>query len=83
MVVSCVAKDRLSGTQAAVAVAPRLYNTGSLVVLQRFSYSMAGGIFQHQGSNLCHLPWQGASLPLSHQEGPSSAYLLNHDFPLC
>ena len=37
MVVSCVAKHRLLGTQASVAVAPRLYNTGSLVVLQRFS----------------------------------------------
>ena len=51
-----------------VVVAPRLQITGSIVVVHRFSVSMARGIFPDQELNSCLLHWQADSLPLSHQE---------------
>ena len=37
--------------------------------------SMACGIFPDQGRNLCLLPWQVDSLPLSHQGSPEACNL--------
>ena len=40
---------------------------GSVFVVCGHSCSVACGIFQDQGSNMCPLHWQVDSLPLSHQ----------------
>ena len=53
-----------------VVVVPRLESTGSVVVVQALSCSVACGIFLDQGSNLCLLHWWSDSLPLSHQGNP-------------
>ena len=45
---------------------PRLYSTGSIVVVHGLSCSEACGIFLDQGSNSYLLPWQADSLPLSY-----------------
>ena len=47
--------------------APRLWSSGSIVVVHGLSCSMACGIFLDQGSNPCLLHWQVDSVPLSHQ----------------
>ena len=48
-----------------VAVASRLWSTGSVAVMHGFSGSAACGIFSDQGWNSCLLHWQVGSLPLS------------------
>ena len=50
-----------------VVVFPGLQSTGSIVVEHRLSCFMAYGILLNQRLNLCLLPWQADSLPLSHQ----------------
>ena len=67
------------GTQASIAVAPRLQSIGSIIVAHRLRCSVAYRIFPNQGSNPCLLLWQADSLPLSH--GSPCACLLSH--PLC
>ena len=44
---------------------------GLTVVADGLGCSVACGIFPDQGSNLCLLHKQAASLPLSHQESPA------------
>ena len=63
MEASLVAEHRLQGTLASVAVACRLWSTGSIAVVHWLSYS-ACGIFPDQGSNPCLLHWQVDSLPI-------------------
>ena len=41
------------------------------------SCSMARGIFPDQGSNLCLLPWQVDSLPLSHQGSTGLSFIIS------
>ena len=53
----------------APALEHQLWSTGSVVV-HGLSCSSACRIFLDQGSNLCLLPWQADSLPLSHQGKP-------------
>ena len=53
-----------------VVVGPWRWSTGSITVVRWLSCSRACGIFPDQGSNLCLLPWQLDSLPLSHQGSP-------------
>ena len=48
----------------------------SVVVVHKLSCSAACGIFLDQGLNPCPLHWQADSLPLSHQENPSSGFIL-------
>ena len=55
---------------ASLAVAPRLWSTGSTVVVQGSRCSMACGILLDQGLNPCLLYWQTSSLSLSHQGSP-------------
>ena len=45
------------------AVAPRLWSTGSAVLVHRLSCSKGWGIFPDQESNLCVLHWHVDSLP--------------------
>ena len=73
-VASLIMGHRLQGVWALVVVAcglsgmaPRLQNTGSVVVAHRPSFSAACGIFPDQGSNPCQLHWQADWSPLSHQ----------------
>ena len=40
------------------------------------SFSTSRGVFLDQGSNLCLLPWQVGSLPLSHQASPLHTLLM-------
>ena len=44
-----------------IVVIPRLYRTGSVVVVRGLSCSVACGIFLDQGLNLCLLHWQAVS----------------------
>ena len=44
-----------------VVVARRLWSAGSVVVVHRFSCSVACGVFPDQGSNPCPLHWQADS----------------------
>ena len=46
-----------------------------IFALHGFSCSAACGLLPDQGLNLCLLHWQADSLPLSHQEKPSSSSL--------
>ena len=67
-VVSLVPEQGLQGSGVSgVAVAPRLWSTGLMVVVHRLSCSVACGILLDQGSNPCLLHWQADSLPLSPQ----------------
>ena len=50
-----------------VIVAPRLYSTGSIVVVLGLSWSVACEVFLNQGSNLSLLHWQADSLPWNHE----------------
>ena len=43
------------------------WSTGSVVVVQGLSCSVACGVFPYQGSNPCPLHWEADSPPLSHQ----------------
>ena len=52
------------------SVAPRLWSTGSIVVVHGLSCSAACGILLDQGWNLCLLHWEMGSLLLSHQGSP-------------
>ena len=63
-------RARALDMQASAVEASRLYSTGSVVVGNGLSCSLACGIFLAQGSNLCLLHRQADSLPLSHQGGP-------------
>ena len=65
-----VVEHVLWGTQALVAVAPRLYSRGPEVVAHKSSCSGALRVFLDKGLNLCLLHWQSDSLPLSHQGNP-------------
>ena len=56
-------------TGSGVCVLQQLQLVGSAVV-HRLGFSMACGIFQDQGSNLCLLHWQADSSPLDHQGSP-------------
>ena len=49
--------------------APRLQNTGYIVVMHGLSCPVALGIIPDQGLNPCLLHWQVDSLLLSHQGG--------------
>ena len=51
-VVSLVPEHGLQGSGLSVAVAPRLWSTGLMVVVHRLSCSVACAIFLDQGSNL-------------------------------
>ena len=53
-----------------VVAVPGLQSSGSTVVAHGLSCSSGCGIFLDQGLNLCLLPWQANSLPLSHQGSP-------------
>ena len=83
---SPVVERGLRGARASVVAArgfsscssPAL-STGSTVVAQRLSCSMAGGIFPDQGSNPPLLQWQVNSLPLRHQGSPN--VFLNNTVP--
>ena len=55
---------------ASLAVAPRLWSTGSIAVAQGPSCSTVCGIFLDQGLNPCLLYWKAGSLSLSHQGSP-------------
>ena len=68
----------MHGLLAVVAslVAPGLQSAGSVVVVIGLSCSAAYGIFSDQESNLCLLPWQADSLPLSYQGSPAYTYFL-------
>ena len=57
-------------SQGSVVAAPGLQSTGSVFVAHMPSCSKACGIFLHQGSNACSLPWQVDSYPLHHQGSP-------------
>ena len=52
---SPVAVHGLLSVVASAVAEHRLYSTGSIVVVHRFSYSMACGIFPDHGSNSCLL----------------------------
>ena len=47
----------------------------NLVLVHRFSCSVAYGIFLDKGSNPCLLHWQKDSLPLIHQGDPTLCFL--------
>ena len=66
-----------------MVVAPGLQSTSSLVVAHGLSSSMACGIFQDQGSNLCLLHWQADSLSLSHQGSLNALSNLTFTAILC
>ena len=57
--------------RASGVAAPRLWGTGSVVVVHGLSCSVACGIFPDQGLNSCLLHWQADSLSLSHQGRPT------------
>ena len=70
---SLAVEHRLWGAWASAFVAHgsgvsarRLQSTGSVIVAQELSCSLAPGIFPEEGSNPCLLHWQGDSLSLSH-----------------
>ena len=67
-----VAEPRFYGARASVVAAPRLYTTGSIVVMHRLSCSKARGIFQDQGSKSCLLHWRADSLSLTEPAGRAS-----------
>ena len=60
----------------AVAAAPRLESTGSIVIVHRLSSSTTHGIFPDQESNPCLLHGQADSSPLSHQGNPTLSFSL-------
>ena len=66
-VVECGLRLQLLRLQGSVVVVPRLWSTGSIVVVHGPSCSVACGIFLDQGSNPCLPHRQINSLPLSHQ----------------
>ena len=63
-----------------VAVASRLWSTGSVAVMHGFSGSAACGIFSDQGWNSCLLHWQVGSLPLSQQVSPCFPTFKDNNF---
>ena len=73
-VASLVAEHRLQGWRASLTAGPGLQSTGSIIVEQELSRSMACGIFLDEGSNPCLLHWQVDSLPRSHQGSPFSFF---------
>ena len=63
------------GCMGSLVAVPRLQSTGSVVAMDRLSWSTACGIFPNQGSNPCLLNWQVDSLSLSHQGSPAVTFL--------
>ena len=67
-------RARALGPLASVLVVPGLYaalqSTGSAIVVDGFSCSVACGIFPDQGWNPCLLHWQADSLPWATREAP-------------
>ena len=59
-----------------VVAVPRLYSTGSRVVVYRLGCHATCGIFLDRGSNPCLLHWQVDSSPLSHQGTPALSFLI-------
>ena len=55
MVASLVGEHGLQGVGASVVVAPGLWSTGSIIVVQTLGCSATCGIFLDQGSNPCSL----------------------------
>ena len=49
--------------------------SSSVVVMNRLSCSVAGGIFLDQGLNPCPLHWQADFYPLHHQGSPTVLFL--------
>ena len=49
--------------------------SGSVVVMNRLSCSVAGGIFLDQGLNSCPLHWQVDFYPLHHRGSPTVLFL--------
>ena len=71
--------SRVNGLQClwhmdSVVATSKIQNTGSIVVANRLSSSVACGIFLDLGFNWCLLHWQADSSPLSHQENPSTGF---------
>ena len=64
-----------SSCVGSVVVAPGLESTGSAVVAQGLSCSVACGIIPDERSNLGLLHWQEDSLPLSHHESPHPSFV--------
>jgi len=62
--------------RASAVVTPRLWSTGSIVVVHGLSCSPACGILLDQGLNLCLLHWQVESLQLSDQGSPRKMLLI-------
>ena len=74
--VSLVVVQWLLIVVASLLAAPRLWSTGSVVVMHGLSCPVACGIFLGQESNSCLLHWQADFfLPLSHQESPQITIL--------
>ena len=67
---SLVAEHGLSGPWASVVVAPRVWSTGSVVVVLGFSCPAACGIFQDQGVKTVSPVSAGDFHPLYHQGSP-------------
>ena len=59
---------------ALVFAAPRLWNTGSVVVAHGLNCSEACGIFPDQRLETCILHWLADSLPQSQQGSPQVEY---------
>ena len=57
----------LQGAWALAVASPRVWSTGSIVVVHGLSCSVARGIFTDQEPDLRLLHWLAGSLPLSHQ----------------
>jgi len=59
---------------ASVVAAPRLWSSGSVILVQGLSCSVQCGILPDQGSNSCAKNWQADSSPLSHQGIPNNFF---------
>ena len=68
--VTSLVEHGISGAWATVAVIPRLWSTGSVIVAHGLGCPGACGIFSDHGSNPYLPHWQADSLPLSHQGSP-------------
>ena len=66
---SCCEAQAL-GTWASAVAAHGLQSTGSVVVMNRLSCSLACGLLLEQILNPCPLHWQADSQPLDHQGKP-------------
>ena len=69
-VASLVAGHKLESSQASVAVAPKLWSAGSIVVACELSCSEASGPSRTRDRTRCLLHWRADSSPPSHQPSP-------------